>query len=87
MGDATVFAQSVPGVPETPLVMGVPVSFLLHDCNSYIEKPSTGDLVAMHMKTQGISDIKPGEVAEKLESIIRATANHTWKEEVNPMHW
>ena len=72
------FHQSVPGVPSSPLAIGVPMPFLLHNVVSLKAIPNTCSLATHYLREGGCKDLKDGEIkALQIES-GKAAAIPTW---------
>ena len=78
MGNQSLMHQSVPGVKDSALVMGVPVPYLLYDVPTLQNKPMEFMLGEMHLKEAGCKDIRTGEIKDMAMSVVKAQAPYTW---------
>ena len=83
MGNCSMFHQSVPGVTASPLAIGVPFPYVLHNVESMKAIPQAFCLVSHTLREAGCKDLQDGEVMGLMMGAAMAEAMPTWTHEVS----
>jgi hypothetical protein len=81
LGCSSLLHQSVPGVESSPLVLGVPIPFVLHNLASVMEKPNAFSLSSYHLQQFGC-EVKQGEIMQKYMDMHTQQGIPTWPMQV-----
>lgn len=73
----------MPGVPSSPLAIGAPLPFLLHNVVSLKPIRNTCSLATHYLREGGCTDLKDGEIKGLQIASAKEAAIPTWTSEVS----
>jgi len=78
-GDHMVFHESIPGIKTSPLAMGAPLAYTIHNVASLRPMQMHCNLATQHLRTAGCTNLGDGDIWNMIMDMAMEEAIPTWR--------